>query len=111
MPRDNTMTVSIPRAMLREVDEVRKREHRTRSELVREALRAYMGARTFPVYTPTPRELAAIRKGREEIRRGEYLTIDEFFQHLDVDSHHPKARAKGSTARPATRARATTRRA
>ena len=110
MPRDNTMTVSLPRKMLEEVDTVRKKEHRTRSELVREALRVYMGARTFPVYTPTPRELAAIRKGREEIRRGEYVTIDQLFHHLDVDSHHPRTGAKGSKARPATRARATTRR-
>ena len=104
------MTVSLPRKMLQEVDTVRKKEHRTRSELVREALRVYMGARTLPVYTPTPRELSAIRKGREPMPPGEYLTIDEFFKHLDVDSRSPKTRAKSSTARPATRTRATTRR-
>lgn len=105
------MTVSLPSKMLEEVDTVRKKEHRTRSELVREALRVYFGKRALPVYTPTPRELAAIRKGREEIRRGEYFTVDELFQHLNVDSHRTKERAKGSKARPATRARATAHRA
>ena len=112
MPRDNTMTVSLPREMLQEVEVVRKREHRTRSELVREALRTYFTERVFPrSYSPTPRELAAIRKGRAEIRRGEYLTLDEFFQHLALDSPPPKARAKSSHARPTPRARATARRA
>ena len=67
--------------------------------------------RKAKTYTPTPRELAAIRKGRGEIRRGEYLSVDEFFQHLNVDSQHPKARAKNSKAHSATRARATPRRA
>jgi len=68
-------------------------------------------AKTARSYTPTPRELAAIRKGREEIRRGEYLSIDEFFKHLDVDSQHPPSRAKNSQARSATRPRAIARRA
>jgi predicted transcriptional regulator len=112
MPRDNTMTVSLPREMLQEVDAVRKHEHRTRSELVREALRTYFTERVFPrYYSPTPRELAAIRKGRAEIRRGEYLTPDEFFKHLDVDNPHTSARAKSGKARPTTRARALARRA
>jgi len=83
-----TMTVSLPPAMIREVERVRRAEHRTRSELVREALRLYfspeLAARIarLPVYTPTKRELRDIEKGRAEIRRGEYLTPDEFFRGL-----------------------------
>ena len=37
-----TFTVSLPPEMAEELKEVMKREHRTRSELVREALRRYM---------------------------------------------------------------------
>mgnify|MGYP001615646633 CR=1 FL=1 len=37
----HTMTISLPPEMLREVEVVRKAEHRTRSELVREALRTW----------------------------------------------------------------------
>lgn len=37
----NTMSISLPRAMIRAVDSRRRAEGRTRSELVREALRAY----------------------------------------------------------------------
>ncbi len=40
-----TMTISLPPEMIEEVEKVRKAEHRTRSELVREALQAYFTAR------------------------------------------------------------------
>ena len=50
---------------------------------MREALRVYFGtARSLPVYTPTKAELEAIRKGREEIRRSEYYTLDELHASL-----------------------------
>jgi metal-responsive CopG/Arc/MetJ family transcriptional regulator len=52
------MSISLPPAMLRQFEEVRKKESRTRSELVREALRAYFEQR-YPAVTPTPAELAA----------------------------------------------------
>jgi len=94
-----TMTISLPREMIREVERVRKTEHRTRSELIREALRAYMSrARTFPVYTPTRRELREIEKGRAEMKRGELYTIDELFHGLA--SQRRKTRAKSHRARP-----------
>lgn len=90
MRTSQTMTVSIPPEMIKEVERVRKREHRTRSELVREALRTYFTlSRT---YTPTPVELRAIEKGRAAIRQGRYFTLDEFRAHLGGSG--PKARAE-----------------
>ena len=97
------MTISLPPAMAREFERVRKAEHRTQSELVREALRAYfnpeLAARIarLPVYTPTKRELLAIEKGRAEIARGEYVTLDELFR--DLDRPRGKASAKSHRAR------------
>ena len=41
-----TLTVSIPPEMADELERVRKREQRTRSELVREALRRYFRQRS-----------------------------------------------------------------
>jgi metal-responsive CopG/Arc/MetJ family transcriptional regulator len=35
------IAVSLPREMMKQVEAIRKAEHRTRSELVREALRTY----------------------------------------------------------------------
>ena len=93
------MTISLPPGMVQQVERVRKREHRTRSELVREALRAYLEDR-FPVVVPTKAELAAIRRGRAEIKAGNYVTLDELIH--DLESPDRKARRK--SARKAARA-------
>jgi metal-responsive CopG/Arc/MetJ family transcriptional regulator len=46
-----TMTVSLPPAMMELVDRTCEAEHRTRSELVREALRLYFAQAGQPVQT------------------------------------------------------------
>ena len=93
-----TMTISLPRQMIHEVERLRKTEHRTRSELIREALRVYMTrARSVSIYTPTRRELREIDKGRAELRRGESYTIDELFHGLA--GQRRKARAKSHRSR------------
>ena len=98
-------TVSLPSAMLRQVDNVSKREHRTRSELVREALRVYFErSRALPVDTPTEAERRAMEKGRAQILRGQYHTLNEFRTWL-LGASGKKARAEKSPARPSTRAR------
>ena len=103
-------TVSLPSAMLRQVDDVSKREHRTRSELVREALRVYFErSRALPVYTPTAAERRAMEKGRAEILRGNYYTLDELRRSLDTLDRG--ARAKSARPRSAPRARKAARRA
>ena len=87
------MTVSLPPAMVRQFEKVRKAENRTRSELVREALRTYFDRR-FPVVEPTRAELAAIRRGRAAFRRGDYVSLDQLLHDLEPASH--RARAKRS---------------
>jgi CopG family transcriptional regulator/antitoxin EndoAI len=76
-----TITISLPRKMARQVEQFRRVENRTRSELIREALRVYFSGR-FPVVTPTKAELRAIRRGREEYKRGEYVTLDQLLHAL-----------------------------
>ena len=86
--------------MAGEFERVRKAEHRTQSELVREALRVYFNRiRNLPVYVPTQRERRELEKGRQEMRRGEFLILDDFFRHLESPS--PKARPKGRRSRSA----------
>jgi Arc/MetJ-type ribon-helix-helix transcriptional regulator len=98
------MTISLPPAMVRQFEEVRKRESRTRSELVREALRVYFEKR-YPAVTPTKAELAALRRGRTAFRRGDSLSLSAFLDGLEATSHRtgakrlPKAAAKRSSAR------------
>jgi len=100
----HTMTISLPPQMLEEFERVRKTEQRTRSELVREALRLYfnpgLAARIarLPVYVPTKQELREIEKGRAAMRRGDYYTLDEFHTWL-LGRPGPKARPKKRPAR------------
>ena len=88
-----TMTVSLPAEMIQKVEKVRKAEHRTRSELVREALRVYFSSR-FPVVTASPAELRAIRRGRRAHQRGEYVTLDEILHAMGPPRR--SARRKGA---------------
>src|SRR6202040_960962 len=79
MANRQTMTISLPPEMVKEVDRVRRKEGRTRSELMREALRVYVRRTAeFPTYDPTAHELREIEKGRAEMRKGGYFTLDEF---------------------------------
>jgi len=45
------------------------------------------------------RELRELEKGRQEMRRGEFVTVDELFRHLE--SPRPKGRSKGRRSRSA----------
>jgi predicted transcriptional regulator len=77
-----TMTVSLPPAMIQAVETVRKLEHRTRSELLREALRTHFASRRFPEVMATPSEVRAIERGRAEIKRGDYVTLEQLLHEL-----------------------------
>lgn len=71
-----------------------KAEHRTRSELVREALRVYLSSRGIPVESPSASETRAYRRGMAAYRRGDYVTLAE---HLDgMDRRPRRASKKGS---------------
>ena len=78
--------------MAREVEKTMKAEHRTRSELVREALRTYISIRRFSQENPTPSELRAIRRGEAAYRRGDYISLNEYFRDMDRRPGRPRAK-------------------
>lgn len=88
------MTISLPPEMAKQMERVRKKEHRTRSELLREAWRVYFESR-YPVHQPTQAETAAIRKGRAEYQRGEYVTVDQLHHELAVARHEKRKKGTG----------------
>jgi Arc/MetJ-type ribon-helix-helix transcriptional regulator len=98
------MTISLPPAMVRQCEEVRKKESRTRSELVREALRAYFEGR-YPAAQPTKAELAALRRGRAAFRRGDAVSLTQFLNHVESPSRRTRTKRlpKTTTKRAATR--------
>jgi predicted transcriptional regulator len=68
--------------MAEQMKKIQKKENRTRSELLREAWRQYFESH-YGSYTPTRAELVAIRKGRSEIARGQFRTLQELLHDLD----------------------------
>jgi len=78
-----TFTVSLPPAMAQEIERAMKAEHRTRSELVREALRIYLAARVMPSEMPTPAEARAYRRGMAAYRRGDAMSLQEYLDGMD----------------------------
>ena len=87
------MTISLPPAMVKQMEKVQKEENRTRSELLREAWRQYFENR-YSLYTPTKTEAIAIRRGRAAYQRGEYVTLNQL--HNDLESTHRQPSKKRS---------------
>jgi predicted transcriptional regulator len=84
MPKTAKVTISLPEELLAKADAASRREHRTRSELMREALRHYLHLTSLAVEEPTAEERAAIAAGRAEHARGDTLTHDELFRDLEA---------------------------
>jgi metal-responsive CopG/Arc/MetJ family transcriptional regulator len=74
--------------MVEELDRVRRDEHRTRSELMREALRRYVGAagtpRRLPVDDAAPEEIESVRLAEEEYARGETVSLEDLQHELGL---------------------------
>lgn len=92
------MTISLPPGMAKQMAKIQKQEHRTRSELLREAWRLYFESR-YPVYTPTKGERVAINKGRAEFKRGEYVTLSELHDELAVARLQERTKRTQKTSR------------
>jgi predicted transcriptional regulator len=98
MRTTETMTISLPPAMARQLEKVRKQEHRTRSELMREALRHYFDSR-IPEITPTRAEMAAIRRGRAEIKAGRFVTLEQLRNEMALANREPRAKGARKVSR------------
>ena len=79
------VTVSLPAEMIEAADQAGAREGRSRSEVVREALRWYLRVQELPWDEATPEEIEAIEEGRAQIARGEYVTHEDIKHELEAD--------------------------
>jgi len=83
---------------MQEVERLKKAEHRTRSELVREALRAYFAlAARFPEEKPTAGDIRALREGRREFALGETVPLEKVLRELPPRPHKTRNKAARST--------------
>ena len=81
-----TVTISLPQEELAEFDRVSERQHLSRAEALREALRWYVEAmrRLPPAEEATPDEIAAIEQAREEFARGETISLEDLQRELGL---------------------------
>ena len=83
-----SLTISLPSQLVAKLDRVREREHRSRSEILREALRRYITraerGRMIPVEDALPEEIEAMRRADEEHARGECLRLEDLQRELGV---------------------------
>ncbi len=64
---------SLPKEFLAEIDRLARQEHRTRSELIREALRLYLEVRQgyrYPGADPRVRQALAVQDGLSQMAPG-----------------------------------------
>ncbi len=61
-----TLTVSLPEELLEIVEKARAIEHRSRSEIIQEAIRRYFGE---PVYVPTEEERRLLGEALLDLER------------------------------------------
>ena len=83
-----TVTISLPPQLVAELDRVREREHLTRSEILREALRRYIAVaerdRMIPVADALPEEIEAMHRADEEYARGECVRLEDLQRELGI---------------------------
>jgi metal-responsive CopG/Arc/MetJ family transcriptional regulator len=81
------ISVSIPEEMLPEIDQAALHENRSRSELIREALRRYLSharSRKIPLDDAQPDEIEAIERAREEFARGDFVRLEDLQRELGL---------------------------
>jgi len=86
--KTKTVTISLPPLLVAELDRVRDREHRTRSEILSEALRRYIAVaergRMTPVEDALPEEIEAMRRADKEYARGECVRLEDLQRELGI---------------------------
>jgi predicted transcriptional regulator len=80
-----TVTISLPPAIVDDLDRVRETEHRTRSGLMQEALRQYVStANRRRTRSAMPAEAAAFRLAEEEFARGDTVSLEALQNELGL---------------------------
>ena len=79
------VATTLPPEELAELDRARARQHLSRAEIVREAIRWYIGAvRRLPLpEKPTQDEIKAIEEGEEEFARGKTRRLEDVLHELE----------------------------
>jgi Arc/MetJ-type ribon-helix-helix transcriptional regulator len=82
---NKVISISIPEEMLPDIDAAARREHRSRADLIREALRRYLASgRLIPIAEAEPNEVAAVERGRTQFEEGDFIRLDDLQRELGL---------------------------
>ena len=84
--------IELPAAVARRVTRAAKLQRRNPSDLAAEAILWYFSRSNLPIEAATPAEMRAIRRGEAAFRKGDYITLDEYFR--SVGNRPRRARKK-----------------
>ena len=90
--RTRPISITLPNAMLGEIDRACKAGHYTRSEYIREILRTHLFVQNTPAEKATAEEVRSMRAGRREIEQGEFVTLADLEHDLDTDRRKPRTK-------------------
>ncbi len=76
------ISVTLPPAVARQVQAASKKNRRSQSQLVREAVELYF-ARQIQVVEPEADEIEAIAIGKRQLAAGEFVSLTELSRDLD----------------------------
>jgi Arc/MetJ-type ribon-helix-helix transcriptional regulator len=91
MRTSRTLSISMPPTQLRQAERLAKKENRTLSELVREALRQYQQKQASPVNTEL---IAALRAVHEDARRSGSDKLPQRAINAEVSAYRREQRQK-----------------
>ena len=80
-----TVATTLPPEELAQLDRARAQQHLSRAEIVREAIRWYIGAvrRLPPAEEPTKGEIRAIEEGEKEFAQGQTRRLEDVLHELE----------------------------
>ena len=85
-------SIEVPAAVARRIARTAKQQRRNPSEIATEAILWYFSRRSLPIEAATPAEMRSIRRGEAAFRKGDYITLDEYFR--SVGNRPRRARKK-----------------
>jgi len=77
-------TIDLPPSVGRRVAHAARKQNRKPSEVAAEAIVWYFSARAIPTEAATSAELRAIQRGEVAFRKGDYVTLDDYFRSVSL---------------------------
>ena len=83
-------TIDLPLSVGRRVARAARKQNRKPSDVAAEAIVWYFSAGAIPTEAATPTEMRAIRRGEAAFRKGDFITLDDYFRSVGNRPHRSR---------------------